>query len=266
VRRARTGTVDLRFSKSGDPGIEKSYRTHYVSPVLSEAKQQRIAEKLSTAAPPVVFLLLRDSQCSECGAEIAQGSLLLMEAGQPLCLPYAHLDDLEYLPSGDAALTRRAGKYSERTAVVVRFSRSRGRYERQGILVENSALEKAEQECSLDANARARARAIGAMRRKEQDRASIAEMAVGIGSLFPHCPPSETAAIAAHTAARGSGRVGRTAAGRKLEEQALTAAVTAAVRHTHTGYDALLAAGVDRALARAQVADRVREILAAWRE
>jgi hypothetical protein len=58
-----------------------------------------------------------------------------MEAEQPLCLPCARLDDLEYLPAGDAALTRRAGGYSERTAVVVRFSRSRGRYERQGVLV-----------------------------------------------------------------------------------------------------------------------------------
>jgi hypothetical protein len=266
VRRARSGIVDLRFSKSGDPGIEKSYRTHFVSPALSEAKQQRITEKLGKAAQRVVFLILRDSQCSECGAEIAQGSLLLMEAGQPLCLPCARLDDLEYLPSGDAALTRRASKYSERTAVVVRLSRSRGRYERQGILVENPAIEKAEQECALDAGERARARAVGAVRRKEQDRALIAEMTARIGSLFPRCPPSEIAAIAAHTAARGSGRVGRTAAGRKLEEQALAAAVTAAVRHKHTGYDALLAAGVDRALARQQVADRVQAILAAWKE
>jgi hypothetical protein len=161
VRRARSGVVELRFSKSGDPAIEKMYRTHYVSPALSEAKQQRIAEKLSKAPQLVVFFILRDSQCSECGAELARGSLLLMEAGQPLCLPCARLDDLEYLPSGDAALTRRAARYSERTAVVVRFSRSRGRYERQGILVENSALEKAEQECSLDANERARARAVG---------------------------------------------------------------------------------------------------------
>ena len=262
----RSGTVDLRFSKSGDPGIENSYRTHYVSPALSERKQQQMAEKLSSAAQPVVFLILRDSQCSECGAEIAHGSLLLMEAGQPLCLPCARLDDLEYLPSGDAALTRRAAKYSERTGVVVRFSRSRGRNERQGILVENSALEKAEQECALDADERARARAVGAARRKEQDRALIVQMTVRIGRLLPHCPPSEAAAIAAHTAARGSGRVGRTAAGRKLEEQALAAAVTAAVRHEHTEYDALLAAGVDRALARQQVADRVQAILAAWRE
>jgi hypothetical protein len=266
VRRGRNSTVDLRFSKSGDPGIEKNYRTHYVSPALSERKQKRLAEKLSSAAKPVVFLILRDSQCSECGADITQGSFLLMEAGQALCLPCARLADLEYLPSGEAALTRRAAKYSQRTVVVVRFSRSRGRYERQGILVENSALEKAEQECLLDADERARARAIGAARRKEQDRALIAQMTLRIASLFPRCPAPEAAAIAAHTAVRSSGRVGRTAAGRKLEKQALDAAVTAAVRHKHAEYDALLAAGVDRGVARQRVADRVQAILAAWRE
>jgi hypothetical protein len=266
VRRTRAGTVDLQFSKSGDPAIEKSYRTHYVSPALSERKQQQITEKLSRPAQPVVFQILRDSECSECGTELAQGCFLFMEAGQPLCLPCARLDDLEYLPAGDAALTRRAAKYSERTAVVVRFSRSRGRYERQGILVENSALERAEQECLLDADERAKARAVGALRRKEQDCALIAQMTEQIGILFPRCPPKEAAAIAAHTAARGSGRVGRTAAGRNLEERALAAAATAAVRHKHTPYDALLATGVERDFARQRVADQVQAILAAWRE
>ena len=65
---------------------------------------------------------------------------------------------------------------------------------------------------------------------------------------------------------RGSGRVGRSAAGRDLDEQALELAVAAAVRHSHTDYDELLAGGVDRTLARRQVADRVQAILAAWRE
>jgi hypothetical protein len=131
VRRTRSGTVDLRFSKSGDSEIEKSYRTHYVSPALSERKKERLKEKLSQAAQPVVFQIVRDSRCSECDAEIERDSFLLMEAEQPLCLPCAHLDDLDYLPSGEAALTRRAAKYSGRTAVVVRFSRSRRRYERR---------------------------------------------------------------------------------------------------------------------------------------
>ena len=87
-----------------------------------------------------------------------------------------------------------------------------------------------------------------------------------IEDLFPGCPPREAAAIAEHTAVRGSGRVGRTAAGRNLEEQALALAVAAAVRHRHTEYDALLPAGLDRPLARQRVADRVDEILAAWRK
>ena len=83
-----------------------------------------------------VFEIVRESQCSECGVEMLQGSLLFMEAEQPLCMQCAGFGDLEYLPAGDMALTRRATKYSERIAVVVRFSRSRKRYERQGILVE----------------------------------------------------------------------------------------------------------------------------------
>ncbi|MDP2999703.1 MAG: DUF2293 domain-containing protein [Bryobacterales bacterium] len=265
VRRTRGGTVDLRFSKSGDPAIEKNYRTHYVSPVLSERKQQRIAERLDRAAQPVVFQILREARCSECGADIARDGFLFMEAEQPLCLPCARLDELEFLPAGDAALTRRASKYSERTAVVVRFSRSRGRYERQGTLVGIGALERAERECALDADARARERARGAAARLEQDRELVVRMTEQIMILFPGCPPQEAAAIAGHTAVRSSGRVGRTAAGRKLDEHALTAAVTAAVRHRHTKYDSILESGVDRALAREQVADQVQAILAAWR-
>lgn len=266
VRRTRSGVVELRFSKSGEPKIEQSYRTHYVSPALSERKQERLAEKLSRPDDPVVFLILSDSQCSECGAELPQGSFLFMEAGQPLCLPCARLADLEFLPSGAAALTRRASKYSERKAVVVRFSRSRGRYERQGILVETRALERAEQECAADADDRVKARAAGAARRKEQDRELIAQMTLRIRDLCPACPPAEAAAIAAHTAVRGSGRVGRTAAGRNLEERALHLAVQAAVRHRHTRYDELLMSGTDRASAREQVAGQVQTILAAWSE
>jgi hypothetical protein len=266
VRHARNGTVDLRFSESGDPEIEKSYRTHYISPALSERKRERLQEKLDQDPQAVVFQILRASQCSECGAEIERDSFLLMEAGEPICLSCARLEDLEFLPAGDAALTRRAAKYSGRSAVVVRFSRSRKRYERQGILVEQSALERAEQECVEDADERAAARARGAERRREEDRVLVARMEEQIGMLFPGCPPGEAAAIARHTAQRGSGRVGRTEAGRNLSEQALTLAVIAAIRHAHTDYDELLARGLDRATARERVAERVEEILAAWRK
>ena len=265
-RHTRGGTQALQFSKSGTPEIEKSYRTHYVSPALSEKKQQQLEEKLNVPPKPVVFQNLREAQCSECGTEIEQGSFLSMELGQPLCLQCARFDDLEFLPSGDTALTRRATKYSGRTAVVVHFSRSRGRYERQGILVETAGLEKAERECLEDADERAVARAQGAERRRKQDVELAAQMMNKIAALFPGCPAGEAAVIAEHTAQRGSGRIGRTEAGRNLDENALTLAVVAAIRHKHTPYDELLASGVDRVTARQQIADRVEQMLARWRK
>jgi hypothetical protein len=69
--------------------------------------------------------------------------LLVMDDTGPLCLYCAKLDHLVYLPAGDAALSRRAKQASGLTAIVMRFSRSRKRYERQGILIEESALKQA---------------------------------------------------------------------------------------------------------------------------
>ena len=266
VRAARNGTAPLQFTQAGDPDTEKTYRTHYVSAALSQTKRQQLEKKLNRAPQPVVFDIVRDSQCAECGALLERGTFLLMEAEQPLCLACAGLADLEFLPAGDTALTRRASKYSQRAAVVVRFSRSRGRYERQGLLVETSAVEKAEHECVQDAGERAAARLRAAEERREQDRLLVVQMTAHIATLFPGCPPAERAAIAKHTAVRGSGRVGRTEAGRALEQDALTAAVVAAIRHRHTKYDELLAKGMDRSRARQQVAGSIDGILAAWRE
>ena len=151
-------------------------------------------------------------------------------------------------------------------AIVVRFSRSRKRYERQGILVEPVALEKAERECTKDADERAAVRVRAAQRRREEDRALAVRMAQQIPALFPGCPMREAAAIAEYTVQRGSGRVGRTEAGRKLEEHPLTLAVIAAICHNHTNYDELLANGVDRDTARRRVADQAEAILEQWRK
>jgi len=62
VRWGRGATVDLRFSKSEDPEIERNYRTHFVSPALSERKREKLAEPLSRARQPVVFEIPRDSE------------------------------------------------------------------------------------------------------------------------------------------------------------------------------------------------------------
>jgi hypothetical protein len=79
----------------------------------------------------VVFQILPDSQCSECAEALGKGRLLRLEDERPLCLACADLSHLVFVPSGNAALTRRAGRYSTLKAVVVGFSRSRNRYERR---------------------------------------------------------------------------------------------------------------------------------------
>ena len=94
-----------------------------------------------------MFDISRDSKCADCGKDLLARKFLFMESERPLCLSCADLDHLVYLHRGDTALTRRARKHSALSAVVVRFSRARKRYERQGVLVEETALERAEQEC-----------------------------------------------------------------------------------------------------------------------
>ena len=133
----------------------------------------------------VVFEILRDSKCTGCSKVLSKGEFLFLDGEQALCLSCADFDHLEYLPRGDAALTRRAKKYSDLSAVVVRFSRSRGRYERQGILVEVSALERAEKECLGDAQQRAARRGRSELRRAEQDHDLVARMTGAILKLFP---------------------------------------------------------------------------------
>jgi hypothetical protein len=134
----------LRFSRSGNAAIERSYRTHWVSPTLSDRKRERLAEKASRAPELVVIQPLKETwKCHRCGGT---GDLLMMENPGPACLRCVGLHDLEFVAAGNALLTRRAKAKSARFAVVVRFSRSRRRYERQGLLVEPRALADAKRE------------------------------------------------------------------------------------------------------------------------
>jgi hypothetical protein len=188
-----------------------------------------------------------------------------MEGAGPLCMACADMDHLVFLGAGDSALTRRAKRASRLSAVVVRFSRSRRRYERQGILVEEDALARAERECLADVQARARRRERETARRAAQDLELQARMAAEIARLFPGCPAQRAEAIARHAAARGSGRVGRSAAGRALDAGALELAVAASVRHQDTDYDELLMSGLERADARERVRDEVARVPEGWR-
>lgn len=220
-----------------------------------------MAKPNNSSSDLVVISPVKKWTCSSCGGT---GDLLKMEEGGPLCVYCADLGHLVFLPSGNAALSRRAKRISGLSAVVVQWSRSRKRYERQGILAEAEAIERAEQECLSDAEVRAHRRERDEVRRADEDMRFQAEFAVAIHRLFPRCPRSRADAMASHAAMCGSGRIGRSAAGRALDPDAVRLAVVASVRHVDTDYDELLMSGVDRETARRQVRERVEDVLRAW--
>src|SRR5215470_1969155 len=155
----------------------------------------------STSKEIVVFELIsrKDSSCSGCQQELGKGSFLTVDNGKGLCMKCADLDHLVWLPSGDAALTRRAKKYSKLWAVVVKFSRARHRYERQGLLVEEEALEQAEKECEADQDVREARREFDAERRLQQDAVLAKQMQSRLMEVFPGCPEKDALSIAQHT-------------------------------------------------------------------
>jgi hypothetical protein len=90
-------------------------------------------------------------------------------------------------------------------------------------------------------------------------------MTEAILGQYPACPTDEAHRIAAHTAQRSSGRVGRSAAGRELDPQAIKLAVVAHIRHEHTNYDHFLMQGAERLEARILVREKIDRMLEKWR-
>jgi len=209
-------------------------------------------------------MVRRETKCAECGRELFDGNLLRMEDNRPLCLDCADLGHLEFLVSGNTALTRRATKHSPLRAVVVRWARARKRYERQGILVTPAAIDRAEAECVADEEQRARQRERAAIRRETEDSEYESAIAEKLKAMFPGCPPEAAARIAQWTCRKHSGRVGRSAAAKEFDPQALRLAVIAHIRHEHTRYDELLMQFGDRAQAREMVRAEIDKVVARW--
>ena len=212
-----------------------------------------------------VFISSQDSQCDECGETLGRHAwITLKEDKKALCLVCADLDHLVFLPSGDAALTRRARKHSQLSAVVLKWRRARKHYQRQGLLVEEAGLQEAEKQCLSDGEVRARRRAREAEKRAELDQEYVASFAEHVRKIFPSCPASREQDIAEHACRKYSGRVGRSAAAKQFDEDAVHLAVAAHVRHRETNYDRLLAQGHERSEARVEVLQAVHAILDQW--
>lgn len=262
----RSGPRKLQIARDQNSETEKFFRTHFRRRDLTDKQKQRITKKQTKAPDLTVFQLTSESSaCIECSETLRKGDLFLLEQQEPVCLECADMAHLEFLPSGDATLTRRARKHSPLSAIVNRFNRRRKRYERQGILVTSESIDAAHAQNASDEMQRAKAREKAVIRRGKQDQELVQEMTKLILDQYPGCSPDEAHQIAEHTALRGSGRVGRSAAGRSLEPEAIGLAVAAWIRHQHTNYDELLMSGVERRAAREEIRDTQRNVLRNWR-
>ena len=68
-----------------------------------------------------VFVSTGAPTCNECGQSLGRGAWITLAGDRnALCLSCADLDHLHFLPTGDAALTRRARKHATLSAVVLK--------------------------------------------------------------------------------------------------------------------------------------------------
>jgi len=212
-----------------------------------------------------VYYCNRETVCCDCEEAINKGDLFFIDQGsQHFCLSCADLDQLIYLPSGNTALTRRASKLSKLVAVVYRFSSSRKRNERKGLLVEEEALQKAQEECLSDEDVREKHRERDAKRRVLLDSQYLKDFALRIREFYPQCPEGREYQIAEHACLKYSGRVGRSASAKEFENSTIILAVRAHVRHLETDYDLLLMNGNDRNDARKTIEDDIESVLRNW--
>jgi hypothetical protein len=198
------------------------------------------------------------ARCAGCGD-------VLKMVSEGRCLKCAGLGDLEFLPSGDPALTRRATTFSARHALVMTFNRRRKREERRGTLLEPAAIEKARASCAADAVEREEKAVKRRARDAVKDVAFIAAFTAEIRLAYPGCPAAEAEKIARHACEKHSGRVGRSAAAKELDAETVTLAVRAHIRHEHTEYDRLRDEGGNKRDSRSVVRESIDQVAARWK-
>jgi hypothetical protein len=219
------------------------------------------------AERPVVWISHRTGErCAGCAAEVFTGDFVQITRETGIrCAQCAGLADLAYLPAGDPALTRRAVAHSSRAVTVVKFSRARRRHERQGMLVEEAALQRAQEECAADAIRRETTRARRRPREERAEQEYLARFTERVLEVFPGCPRAEAEAIAQRACAKSSGRVGRSAAAKAFAGEAVMLAVRAHIRHHYTRYEDFLARGLEPFEARPLVGAQIEVQVAKWR-
>lgn len=180
-------------------------------------------------------------------------------------------EDYEYLPTGDAPLTRAIKKKIGHERVFIVMEKTHKKYPSQQIgLWAPKSLIDAERERLASLRTEEHKEKLETARERRQER-DIASFARKILERFPGCPLAEAESIARHSCEIGSGRVGRS----QVAENSVYAAVVAHIRHEHTDYDEWLEQRTqgwmksrDRQEIRFEARDRVQakinEVLRQW--
>lgn len=236
--------------------------------IIIEKKIFRENENLENYNTLSVFISRREKcHCLKCNCLLKKDDYVVAESekGRGLCLKCSPFRNLSFLPSGDAALTRRSKKHSKISVILQQWNNRRKRYERKGIYAEESAIKKANIECLQDKEQRAKIRKKAAIKRKEQDIEYIKLFSKEIRLLFPSMPKGREVLIAEHACEKYSGRVGRTAAAKELDEDMITRAVIAHIRHNETEYDDLFGKGKRKREIRNDIKPFIESILSRWK-
>ena len=213
----------------------------------------------------IIFISTKETLCDDCGQTVHKNNYIkLTHERKAYCITCADLDHLIFLPSGDACISRRAKKYSTLNAIVMQWSKSRRRNERQGILAEEEAIKKAEIECLDDFELREVRKIRSAERRKIIDKQYVQDFADVIKLYFPKCPKGINKKIAEHACKKYSGRVGRSANAKEFDKESVKLAVIAHIRHTKTNYDSLLMNGYSKKEARSAIQSTLENVLRNW--
>ncbi|TYP75230.1 DUF2293 domain-containing protein [Aquimarina intermedia] len=215
-----------------------------------------------------IFLTKKEKlKCSVCGKRIPKGKSFVAESEnhKGSCFTCSPFVGYVFLPSGDAALTRRSKKHSDRCAVVLEWNVRRKRFQRTGQLVQEMAIKIAEKECAQDAAIRAEKNKKAAIVREQQDRIYVAAFAKAIRARYPVCPSQREVAIAQHACEKYSGRVGRTADAKQFDAKMIDLAVEAHIRHTETNYEAQFGRGKGKKQIRSEVKTDIQQVLRQWR-
>ena len=174
------------------------------------------------------------------------------------------MEHLMFLQAGDACITRRATKYSSLSAIVMKWIKSRRRNERQGILADEEAIEKAEKDCLEDLEFREKQKKRNAERRNVIDKQYVKDFAKEIQKYYPKSPKGINMIIAEHACKKYSGRVGRSANAKEFDAKAVKLAVIAHIRHAKTDYDSLLMKGYAKKTARNMIQEKLQQVLDDW--